>query len=434
MDGIAIPHAYQQTGFDPNLFFPEEPDPNDPVNKTGPNLDPVGTSNLQLFKTPYFKGLHKFMGLSGHQRDPNGLVYMHNRYYSPLLGHFLTPDFRAPDIYDPTTFTEPYAYAAGNPFAFWDPDGLHWYMFTDRNSGDRSFIWIGAKNQDDLAILEDLEAFGQVDFIGSTHEEMLSLAGLNPEDVFDISIKYNSANPDDAFAIHDLTYTLPQELCPTCYEDELSTTIPLYEPAGTSGMLMPADQDFGLGMGLVAGSVAKFGLKSAARYAAKKGFNKELARNISRALRESWKENYGKLGYAGSNGANVGQVFWDTASGTLKRLKQRSKKSSTSGGFRGPAARGFDWEHIFSRHSDWGNIAQQRTRAGATIFEGMTKSQIRARVEAAWKNRKLIRRQVDPDGVTRLKFQGIDPTSNQTVEIWFNLTTQTVESAYPIFP
>lgn len=60
----------------------------------------------------------------GQQQDHPTMIYMHNRYYSPLLGHFLTPDFRAPDIYDPTTFTEPYAYAAGNPFMYWDPDGL----------------------------------------------------------------------------------------------------------------------------------------------------------------------------------------------------------------------------------------------------------------------------------------------------------------------
>jgi hypothetical protein len=58
---------------------------------------------------------------------------MHNRYYSPLLGHFLTPDFRAPDIYDPTTFTEPYAYAAGNPFMYWDPDGLAVYLFQNKD-------------------------------------------------------------------------------------------------------------------------------------------------------------------------------------------------------------------------------------------------------------------------------------------------------------
>ncbi|MCB1044079.1 MAG: hypothetical protein KDC35_14140 [Acidobacteria bacterium] len=47
-----------------------------------------------------------------------------HRFYSPRLGHFLTPDFRLPDIYDPSSFTEPYAYATANPLMFWDPDGL----------------------------------------------------------------------------------------------------------------------------------------------------------------------------------------------------------------------------------------------------------------------------------------------------------------------
>ncbi len=65
------------------------------------------------------------LGLAGHLHDADtGLIYMHHRYYDPQLGHFLNPDFRAPDIYDPSTFTEPYAYASGNPMMFWDPDGL----------------------------------------------------------------------------------------------------------------------------------------------------------------------------------------------------------------------------------------------------------------------------------------------------------------------
>ncbi|CAM2010866.1 Ig-like domain-containing protein [Acanthopleuribacter pedis] len=66
-----------------------------------------------------------FLGLSGHKRDADtGLTYMHHRFYDPQLGHFLNPDFRAPNIYDPSTFTEPYAFATGNPMMFWDPNGL----------------------------------------------------------------------------------------------------------------------------------------------------------------------------------------------------------------------------------------------------------------------------------------------------------------------
>ncbi|CAM2063894.1 RHS repeat-associated core domain-containing protein [Sulfidibacter corallicola] len=65
------------------------------------------------------------LGLGGHLMDwETGLTQMHHRYYDAKLGHFLNPDFREPNLYDPTTVKEPYAYAAGNPILFWDPDGL----------------------------------------------------------------------------------------------------------------------------------------------------------------------------------------------------------------------------------------------------------------------------------------------------------------------
>jgi len=40
-------------------------------------------------------------------------------------------DYRTPNIYDPSTLTEPYAYARANPTMFWDPDGLS--TRTERN-------------------------------------------------------------------------------------------------------------------------------------------------------------------------------------------------------------------------------------------------------------------------------------------------------------
>ena len=98
--------------------------------------------------------------------------------------------------------------------------------------------------------------------------------------------------------------------------------------------------------------------------------------------------------------------------------------------FKGRRAKGFDWDHIFERHSDFGKIA--RHRSTGTIFEGLTEKQIQARVQAAWKNRRAIRRQLDPDGVTRIRYHGVDPVSGQIIEMWQNQATGIVETAYPL--
>jgi hypothetical protein len=103
--------------------------------------------------------------------------------------------------------------------------------------------------------------------------------------------------------------------------------------------------------------------------------------------------------------------------------------------FRGPAAKGFDWEHILERHSDAGDVAQQRAAQGkGTTFEGLTVDQIKARVQAAWRNRELVQPQIDHAGATRMRYRGVDPVSGQTVEMWYNQDTGIVETAYPILP
>lgn len=103
--------------------------------------------------------------------------------------------------------------------------------------------------------------------------------------------------------------------------------------------------------------------------------------------------------------------------------------------FRGPAAKGFDWEHILDRHSDSGDIAIQRSARGkGTVFQGLSDSQIKARVQGAWRNRELMQTQTDPNGGTRMRYRGVDPASGQTIEMWYNRDTGIVESAYPIIP
>jgi RHS repeat-associated protein len=74
-----------------------------------------------------------FNGRFGVQSDPNGLLYMRARYYSPYLCRFVNPD--------PSGFSAGmnfFAYANGNPTSLLDPFGLN-----AGTTGDTSFNWTG---------------------------------------------------------------------------------------------------------------------------------------------------------------------------------------------------------------------------------------------------------------------------------------------------
>jgi len=152
---------------------------------------------------------------------------MHHRYYSPRLGHFLTPDFRAPDIYDPTTVKQPYAYAAGNPVLFWDPDGLAWFLFYNRETVTEEYFWVPNDKVDQFLsghIYSMLEAEGGVEFVSADHISFIEKLGGDPEKLIyeikgDPFLVYES---DDMTSINIETFSYVHPLlCPACDFDDL---------------------------------------------------------------------------------------------------------------------------------------------------------------------------------------------------------------------
>ena len=98
--------------------------------------------------------------------------------------------------------------------------------------------------------------------------------------------------------------------------------------------------------------------------------------------------------------------------------------------FRGPAAKAFDWDHIFERHSERGLVGRQS--GIKTLFTGLADEQIKTLVRAAWRKRSRIRSQFDPLGVERILYQGGTPRSGQVIQFWYTAETRIVETAYPL--
>lgn len=82
--------------------------------------------------------------------------------------------------------------------------------------------------------------------------------------------------------------------------------------------------------------------------------------------------------------------------------------------FRGPAALGFDWEHILAAHSDNGLIARQS--GGKDVFTGLSDDQIKATVQAAWKQRQKTKTQKGVSGLERIQYRGQDVSGGRIIE------------------
>lgn len=91
--------------------------------------DASGSVIEQSFYDPYGellnRGLRDEVGFSGHVSDSqNGISYMQQRYYDPVVGRFLSVDPVTAHA-SPTNAFNRYWYASSNPYRFVDPDGRY---------------------------------------------------------------------------------------------------------------------------------------------------------------------------------------------------------------------------------------------------------------------------------------------------------------------
>jgi trimeric autotransporter adhesin len=89
------------------------------VNSTGAL---TGTTSYDAWGNPQAAGgltASTPFGYAGGYTDPDGLIYLINRYYDPATGQFISVD---PDV---TDTNQPYSYASGNPVDNADPLGLY---------------------------------------------------------------------------------------------------------------------------------------------------------------------------------------------------------------------------------------------------------------------------------------------------------------------
>jgi RHS repeat-associated protein len=79
----------------------------------------TGTTSYDAWGNPETSGglTATPFGLAGGYTDPDGLIYLLNRYYNPATGQFISVD---PDL---NQTLEPYGYAGDNPVSSKDPTG-----------------------------------------------------------------------------------------------------------------------------------------------------------------------------------------------------------------------------------------------------------------------------------------------------------------------
>ena len=104
--------------------------------------------------------IFQYNGRDGVVTEPNGLIYMRARYYSPTLRRFINADIVAGEITNAITLNR-YAYANANPVSFVDPQGLSVgsskFAYAFSGNGDSSTKPKDSRGED-TSVLQDFFA------------------------------------------------------------------------------------------------------------------------------------------------------------------------------------------------------------------------------------------------------------------------------------
>jgi len=98
----------------------------------------TGTTSYDAWGNPAVSGgltATTPFGFAGGYTDPDGLVYLINRYYDPPTGQFTSVD---PEV---AQTLEPYLYASGNPVSNTDPTGCSYCDQTFKHEPARVHFW-----------------------------------------------------------------------------------------------------------------------------------------------------------------------------------------------------------------------------------------------------------------------------------------------------
>ena len=96
-----------------------------------------------------------YNGRDGVLTEPNGLLFMRARYYSPALKRFMNADIILGSIADPSTLNL-YAYVNGNPISYVDPFGL-----SKEESSNGGIEWM--PNIDPLKFISWIPSFTEIE-------------------------------------------------------------------------------------------------------------------------------------------------------------------------------------------------------------------------------------------------------------------------------